>query len=133
MTYKTVLIRLPSGWIIWANLSSVPLDTTLVKNPEDKLQNLLLDLDDDLFWFSFSGKNSPIDFKKMPAISTIELWEVYRTHDSNPLIKVRTTVVTLQKVNIISILALMWFCISSNADPGYGNETLSNHFKQLSF
>ena len=131
--YKTVLIRLPSGWIIWANLSSVPLDTTLVKNPEDKLQSLLLDLDDDLFWFSFSGKNSPIDFKKMPAISTIELWEVYRTHDSNPLIKVRTTVVTLQKVNIISILALMWFCISSNADPGYGNETLSNHFKRLSF
>ena len=83
------------------------MDTTLVKNPEDKLQNLLLDLDDDLFWFSFIGKNSPMDFKKMPDNSNIELWEVYRAQDSNPLIKVRTTVVILQKVNISSILALM--------------------------
>ena len=78
-----------------------------MKNPEDKLQNLLLDLDDDLFWFSFSGKNSPMDSKKMPDNSNIELWEVYRAQDSNPLIKVRTTVVMLQKVNIISNLALM--------------------------
>ena len=85
----------------------IPLDTKLVKNPDDKLQNLLLDFDDDLFWFSFTGKNSPIDFRKIQNNYNIEIWEVYRAQDSNPLIKVRTTVVILQKVNIISILALM--------------------------
>ena len=83
------------------------MDTKLVKNPEDKLQNLLIDLDDDLFWFSFTGKNSPIDFRKIQNNYDIEIWEVYRAQDSNPLIKVRATVVILQKVNIISILALI--------------------------
>ena len=29
------------------------IDVTFVKTPEEKLQNLSLDLDDDLFWFSF--------------------------------------------------------------------------------
>ena len=72
------------------------MDTTLVKNPEDKLQNLLLDLDDDLFWFSFSGKTSPMDFKKMPDNGRIELWEVYRAQDTNPIIKVINTIVTVE-------------------------------------
>ena len=85
----------------------IPLDTKLVKNPDDKLQNLLLDLDDDLFWFSFTGKNSPIDFRKIQDNYNIEIWEVYRAQDSNPLIKVRPTVVVSQNVNIISILAFM--------------------------
>ena len=69
------------------------MDTPLVQNPEDKLQNLLLDFDDDLFWFSFTGKNSPIDFKKISINFSIEILEVYRVHDSNPIIKVRAIVV----------------------------------------
>ena len=81
------------------------MDTPLVQNPEDKLQDLLLDFDDDLFWFSFTGKNSPIDFKKIPINFSIEILEVYRVHDSNPIIKVRTIVVMLQEVNVISNLA----------------------------
>ena len=48
---------------------------------------------------------TPIDFKKIPINFSIEILEVYRVHDSNPIIKVRTIVVMLQEVNVISNLA----------------------------
>ena len=45
------------------------LDTTsLNKETKDKLNNLKLDLDDDLFWFEYSSQG-------------IEIYEVYRIHD----------------------------------------------------
>ena len=64
------------------------LDVSYVHNPEEKLQDLSLDLDDDLFWYSFIGDIAGYLNSNNASNFAIDLWEVYRIHDERNIIKV---------------------------------------------
>ena len=64
------------------------LDVSFVHNPEEKIQDLSLDLDDDLFWYSFMGDIAGYLSSNNAGNFAIEIWEVYRIHDERRIIKV---------------------------------------------
>ena len=76
-------VRSRSDWEYWL------LDVSYVHNPEEKLQDLSLDLDDDLFWYSFIGDIAGYLNSNNASNFAIDLWEVYRIHDERDIFKVR--------------------------------------------
>ena len=57
---------------------------SLLEDPEEILKNLSLDLDDDLFWYSYFGEISEINSNNSQNFD-IEIKEVYRIHDDNEM------------------------------------------------
>ena len=53
------------------------IDVSYLENPEENLQNLIVDLDDDLFWYSYFGEITEINSSNSQDFD-IKVWEVYR-------------------------------------------------------